>query len=249
MKRIDFTVEWHNSVTSSNSICAQRCEEGAAEGLVIAAMFQEMGRGQRGNSWESEAGRNLTFSILLRPGHLRVDEQFYLSKVAAASVCDWVSAYVSGDDVTIKWPNDIYIGDSKVAGILIENSFSSAMLGTSVVGIGINLNQQTFPDDIPNPTSLGLATGMEFDLHSSLAEFLECFARRYELLSDEQSRFQLDEYYLKKLYRRDLYHGYCDKNGNFKAKIAGVKPTGELVLQLPTGELRVYAFKEVMFLI
>mgnify|MGYP000921928492 CR=1 FL=1 len=249
MKTVDFTVEWYNRVASTNNICAQRSEEGAAEGLVIAAMFQEMGRGQRGNMWESDAGKNLTFSILLRPSHLRVEEQFYLSKAAAVSVCDWVSAYVQGGYVTIKWPNDVYINDSKVAGILIENSFSSPWLGTSVVGIGINLNQQTFSDDIPNPTSMGLVTGNEFDIKKSLDEFLGCFAQRYEMLFDERSRYLLDDYYLSKLYRRDSYHEYCDRNGKFTAKIAGVKPTGELVLQFHSGEQRAYAFKEVMFVV
>jgi len=123
-----FQVEWYKRVSSTNDVCQQYATKGADEGIVVAAEFQEQGRGQRGNAWESQEGQNLTFSVLLRPNFLPVAEQFYLSKAISLAVSDWLVAYVTNKPVKIKWPNDIYIGDSKVCGILIENSFSSKYL-------------------------------------------------------------------------------------------------------------------------
>jgi BirA family biotin operon repressor/biotin-[acetyl-CoA-carboxylase] ligase len=193
-------------------------------------------------------GLNLTFSILLRPVFLQVEEQFTLSKIVAISVCDWIGAYLKDKTVAIKWPNDIYIGDSKVAGILIENSFSSSSLDVSVVGIGINLNQEAFSSDLPNPTSMMLETGATFDLDRSLEEFLSCFNERYYQAA-EGDRGMIDSEYLNKLYRKDIYCTYRASNDEFKAKIVGVKPTGELMLQTKEGQERSFAFKEVIFVI
>lgn len=243
-----FKTVWHDKVSSTNDICMDSARNGGDEGVVVAAKYQEQGRGQRGNSWESEQGLNLTFSILLLPNFLRVDEQFLISKIAAISVCDWISAYLKDKHVAIKWPNDIYIDNNKVAGILIENTFSSSTLDISVVGIGINLNQREFSTDLPNPTSLSIETNQVFDLKISLEEFLSCFNERYRQAKSGEVAL-IDSEYLNKLYRKDIYCTYRASNDEFKAKIVGVKPTGELMLQTEKGEERSFAFKEVVFVI
>ncbi|MEW5846240.1 MAG: biotin--[acetyl-CoA-carboxylase] ligase [Bacteroidota bacterium] len=245
---MDYRIEWFKSVSSTNDICQQRANMGVAEGVVIAAEFQEQGRGQRGNAWESQAGLNLTFSMLLRPTFLPVGEQFYLSKAIALAITDWLKAYVENKPVKIKWPNDIYIGNSKICGILIENSFSGQNLETSVVGIGVNLNQINFPDDLPNPTSLLLETGKKVTPQDALPEVISCIGARYLQLV-ESNRVAIDNDYLNAIYRKDQLCKYYSNGEEFEATITGIHPTGELILKTSNGEIRTFAFKEVTFII
>lgn len=245
---IHFNTHWFAELTSTNDKCMEMASQGADEGLVIAAEFQTLGRGQRGNKWDSERGLNLTFSILVRPTFLAVADQFYLSKITSVAICDWLTAYLPTDLVKIKWPNDVYIGNRKVAGILIENSFSGRNMETSVVGIGINLNQKNFSDEIPNPTSLVLETGKEMPPKNALEELLYCFKSRYEaLVASEREKISTD--YLNLIYRKDIFCKYYSEGVEFDAKITDVLPTGELILQTPGGEVKKFAFKEVTFLI
>jgi len=218
--------------------------EGEPEGYAVAAYLQEQGRGQRGNSWESQNGQNLTFSLLLRPTFLRVEEQFTLSKVIALSVCDWIDSHRV--TAKIKWPNDIYAGDRKVAGILIENSFSSPLLEVSVVGIGLNLNQTEFSNGIPNPTSMCQLTGNRFRPEIVLSEIVGSIQTRYARLSHGLWR-GINEEYIKSLYRFNEYHFYTSEEGRFKARIVDVKPTGELILETEEGVQKTFAFKEITF--
>lgn len=245
---MQFTIEWFESVTSTNDVCQKRSNLGAAEGLVIASEFQEEGRGQRGNRWESIQGLNLTFSVLLRPTFLQVSDQFYLLKATALAITDWLKAYVETGQVKIKWPNDIYIGDKKVCGILIENSFFSQNLDTSIIGIGINLNQTSFSDDLPNPTSLLIETGKRIAPKTVLPEVVSCIQCRYLQLVDG-NRNAIDNDYLNSIYRKDQLCRYYSNGHDFEATIIGVQPSGELILKTPKGEIRSFAFKEVSFVI
>jgi len=245
---VDFQIEWHKCVSSTNDVCQQYASKGAAEGIVVAADFQEQGRGQRGNAWESQEGQNLTFSVLLRPTFLPVAEQFYLSKAISLAVSDWLVAYVPNKPVKIKWPNDIYIGDSKVCGILIENSFSSRYLESSVVGVGLNLNQVSFPDDLPNPTSLALETGAKFVTRKVLPELVGCIGGRYHQLI-EGNRETIDHDYFNAIYRKNELCKYYSDGEEFYATIIDIQPTGELVLRTAEGAIRTFAFKEVTFII
>lgn len=245
---VKFNIHWFSVLTSTNDKCMEMASQGADEGLVIAAEFQSLGRGQRGNKWDSERGMNLTFSILARPTFLAVADQFYLSKVTSVAICDWLSAYLPPELVKIKWPNDIYIGNRKVAGLLIENSFSGRYMEISVVGIGINLNQINFSDEIPNPTSLILETGKEILPENALGELLYCFKSRYEsLIANERKKIDTD--YLNLIYRKDIFCKYYSEGEEFDAKITDVLATGELILQTPEGEVKKFAFKEVTFII
>ncbi|MDI3526556.1 MAG: BirA family transcriptional regulator [Tenuifilum sp.] len=243
-----FKVIRYKKVTSTNDVCQNLASEGAAHGTVVVSEYQEFGRGQRGNTWESEKSKNLTFSILTRPTFLSVVEQFYLSKITALSVTDWISAYIEKNRVKIKWPNDIYVDDKKIAGILIENSFSTQYINTSIIGIGININQDEFSDEVPNPTSLKIENGNEIDLELCLAEILECFKGRFAMLEQGQN-YDIDKDYLNRIYRKDKYFTYLSGTTKFEAKIVGVEPTGELVLQTKSGEVKRFAFKEIGFVI
>jgi BirA family biotin operon repressor/biotin-[acetyl-CoA-carboxylase] ligase len=219
-------------------------EKGEPEGQVVAAYFQEQGRGQRGNTWESDVSKNLTFSLLLRPVFMKVEEQFAISKVIALSICDWLK--MNDVDARIKWPNDIYVGDKKIAGILIENSFSSSQLDVSVVGIGLNLNQTIFSSDIPNPTSMKLLTGNEYRPEIVVSELMVSLQMRYLQLKFGLGD-KIKEDYLNALYRFKILSNYSTVDEKFVAKIIGVKPTGELILETELGEQISFGFKEIAF--
>ncbi len=242
--------------------------KGVFEGTVVVARIQEQGRGQRGAGWESEPGKNLTMSILLNPTFLRPDEQFQLNKAVSLGVAEFVHPLLhlpqrgretaprpgslpfgeSGERgmVSIKWPNDIYIGNKKIAGILIENTVSGNKLQQSVVGIGINVNQEKLYADLPNPTSLKRIIGKEFDQKQCLEELCSCIEARYLQLRAGQTE-SLDADYLKHLYRYGEPAHYKYKGETLKAKITGVSKTGKLLLEKENGERLECDFKEVRF--
>ena len=210
------------------------------------ADFQTAGRGQVGNVWESERGKNLTFSLVLYPQALPVNQQFLISQIAALSVKETLDAYTEG--ISIKWPNDIYWQDKKICGMLIENDLSGHNLLRSIIGIGINLNQTIFRGDAPNPVSLWQIVKQEVDREVVLRQFLSRFeAYNQALLSGEKAL--IHTCYMEALYWREGYHPYADAKGAFSARIYGIEPTGHLLLQSTDGAIRRYAFKEVSYLI
>ena len=212
--------------STNNYLREQSAKARLPEGSLVIADFQTAGKGQVGNSWESEAGKNLMFSILLYPDFLPANRQFLISQIASLSVKETLEKYT--DSVTVKWPNDIYWKDRKICGMLIENDLSGQYLYCSVVGIGLNINQEIFRSDAPNPVSLTQITGKTYDREDVLACFLRIFFNYYFLLLQENG-----------------YYFYIDENGSFEARIHAIEPTGHLILQLRDGERRRYAFKEV----
>lgn len=216
------------------------------EGSVLVADNQVAGRGQIGNSWESEPGKNLTFSLVLYPDCLPANQQFFISEIASLSVKETLDAYVG--DVSVKWPNDIYWKDRKICGMLIENDLAGFYLYSSIIGIGINVNQADFRSKAPNPVSLRQITGKEYDKEEILGHFLSLFYDYYLALLQEQYGL-IRERYRSALYRSAGYHPYRDEQGAFEARIHHIEPTGHLVLQLRDGSLRRYAFKEVSYLL
>ena len=147
--------------STNNYLREQSAKARLPEGSLVIADFQTAGKGQVGNSWESEAGKNLMFSILLYPDFLPANRQFLISQIASLSVKETLEKYT--DSVTVKWPNDIYWKDRKICGMLIENDLSGQYLYCSVVGIGLNINQEIFRSDAPNPVSLTQITGKTYD--------------------------------------------------------------------------------------
>ena len=221
-------------------------EEKLPEGSVLWADFQCSGRGQVGNTWESEAGKNLTFSLVIYPTLVLANHQFLLSQIAALSIKETLDAYV--EDISVKWPNDIYWKDRKICGMLIENDLIGKYIGCSIIGIGLNVNQRVFRGGAPNPVSLGQIKNADFDCEEILSRFLEIFYSRYmQLLQGEEESIQSD--YCYSLYRKEGCFPYHDDFGNFNATILRIEPDGHLILELPNGEQRRYAFKEVEFVL
>lgn len=213
------------------------------EGSAVYTDFQTAGRGQIGNTWESEEGANLMFSVVIYPDFLPANAQFLISQIAALSVKETLERHVP-DGITVKWPNDIYWQNKKICGMLIENDLSGREIYCSILGIGINLNQEVFRSDAPNPVSLTQITGRKYDITNELHAFLRVFYDYYLLLLKGETAL------IRQRYRKALFHGeglheYEDENGRFSARIYDIEPTGHLLLQLPKGEIRRYAFKEV----
>ena len=209
------------------------------EADVVVADYQTAGRGCGSNAWESERGKNLTFSIRLRPKDIPAKRQFHISMAVSLAVCDALGQYIG--DLAIKWPNDIYWRNGKIAGILIENVLKGSSIKESIIGIGLNVNQQTFLSDAPNPVSLWQICGQETDRMQLLGNILHGLEHR--LYGD------IRQPYLAMLYRRQGYHPYTDKDGVFMAELEDVEEDGRLVLRDDQGQLRRYAFKEVQFII
>jgi|WetSurMetagenome_2_1015567.scaffolds.fasta_scaffold78816_1 BirA family transcriptional regulator, biotin operon repressor / biotin---[acetyl-CoA-carboxylase] ligase len=235
----------HEKVSSTNSVAATLCSDGnLPEGTVITAGWQEKGKGQQGNKWESEAGMNLLFSIILYPSAIKADEQFYILKVIALGVYDVLTALTS--DVKIKWPNDIYVKDDKIAGILIENSVMGSSIKNSIAGIGINVNQERFLSDAPNPVSLRMITGKVFDTGVFLKDVCKAIDKRYAMLrSGDRARLTTD--YKDALYRYCRWHSFKDHEGEFSGMIEDVTDSGLLVVRKKVGTIKEYAFKEIEY--
>lgn len=215
------------------------------EGSIAYTLNQTKGRGIGTNQWESEPYKNLTFSILLHPDFLKAIEQFYLLKAIAIAVFDFISIYT--DKVSIKWPNDIYVADKKIAGILIENSIERDIIKQSIVGIGININQKTFSSDAPNPVSLFQINQQEYDVEECLKLISGHIERQYSLLSARDFK-SIDRNYLKTLYRFNQLSEYSANGIKFSGTIIAVESTGELVIIDNFGQTRNFLFKEVEYL-
>lgn len=217
------------------------------ENSVVITPYQTAGRGQIGNGWESELNKNLTFSLLLKPFFLAPHLQFYISKVVSLAIVDTIKQ-VADIKACIKWPNDIYVDDSKVCGILIENSILGSQLDYCIAGIGLNVNQENFTSGAPNPASLKQLSGKVFNLELVLDRLLENIEQRYHEL--EINRLKLiDKEYFNALYRKDGMHAFEDKNGRFKASIYHISEMGIMTLMDTNGKKREYAFKEVSFVV
>ncbi|MBS2096882.1 biotin--[acetyl-CoA-carboxylase] ligase [Carboxylicivirga linearis] len=214
------------------------------EGIIITTSHQVAGKGQAGNTWESEKGKNLTFSLLLRPDFLEPHKQFYISKIVSLGLIDTIREFLCG--ITIKWPNDIYIGDKKLAGILIENSILGPHLDYCIIGIGLNVNQTNFVSDAPNPVSLKGISMTDFDLDELLDKIINHIQKRYNQLKQGMEK-DIDHEYFSLLYRNIGKHPFKDENGYFRASIKSVNEMGLLTLKDEEGSLREYAFKEVEF--
>jgi BirA family transcriptional regulator, biotin operon repressor / biotin---[acetyl-CoA-carboxylase] ligase len=235
----------HEKVSSTNSVAAALCREGdVPEGTVVTALWQENGKGQQGNTWESEPGKNLLFSIILYPMSLKAWEQFYILKVIALGVYDTLSQLTEG--VKIKWPNDIYVKDDKIAGILIENSIMGSSIKNSVAGIGINVNQEVFLSDAPNPISMRMVTGRNCDLDLLFKNVCQAIDARYAQLNRED-RMSLTKDYKNALYMFCRWHRFSDEDGAFTGMIEDVTESGLLVVRKKDGSIKEYAFKEIKF--
>lgn len=232
---------------STNNYLANLCDtQHVPELTTVWTGFQTSGRGQRGNTWESEAGSNLLFSYVLHPHFLDIKKQFLLAEIGALAYYDILSTITGG--ITIKWPNDIYWMDKKISGTLIENDLSGIHISRSIAGTGININQENFVSDAPNPVSLFQITGKKWDCRTLLESILERIAHYYRLLQEGETGY-ISSQYMQALYRREGYHTYKDPSGIFRARIVEIEPSGRMHLEDENGNCRSYLFKEVQYII
>jgi BirA family biotin operon repressor/biotin-[acetyl-CoA-carboxylase] ligase len=235
IKETDSTNHW---------LKAQNEKQPLSEGTVVIAEFQTAGKGQRGNRWESEPGKNITCSILLYPEFLPAKQCFLLSEAVALGLKDVVEQYLR--PVEIKWPNDLYHQNKKIAGILIENEWIGPMVGQSVIGIGLNVNQEQFPDILPNAVSMKQILGKEIQIDMLLEKMTHAILFRYQALKAGNTRSIVSAYH-DALYRKSGFHLFSDNNGLFSARIERVTDDGSIHLITDTEEKRSYAFKEVNY--
>jgi len=219
-------------------------QEQLEEGTAVFTDFQTAGKGQRGNGWESENGKNLMFSIVFYPDMIKANEQFVISQAVSLGVVDFLLRYTN--DITIKWPNDIYWQDKKICGILIENTLQEDRIKESVCGIGININQEKFLSDAPNPISLIQITRQKYSLELMRSEVCERIMSRYKQMADGGTS-QIREEYKLHLFRRNGYHLYNDGSTDFHARIKDIETSGRIVLETEGGEEKCFAFKEVKY--
>ena len=228
---------------------------------LIYTTYQTAGRGQTGNGWESERGKNLLLSYLLREPEVNISEMFLLNVIAAVAahrtIAEWLS-FEQRPMLSIKWPNDIYIGNRKIAGILVENSLSGTKIQHSIAGIGINVNQEQWVSGAPNPVSIKQLTGVKADIDAIVKRF------KHKLETNlSWNPVQLLNYYRVHQYRCNGYWPFVEREvstaptmnataeveGQFMAKIEGFLPTGELLLRDQQGNQRKYHFKQVRYVL
>jgi BirA family transcriptional regulator, biotin operon repressor / biotin---[acetyl-CoA-carboxylase] ligase len=239
-KNLVFMPECH----STNSLALKLCQQSplTAEGTVVITSNQTAGRGQRGNTWHSEPGKNLTFSIVLRPNFLPVNDLFYLNIFSSLALHDYLSEK-GCPSVNIKWPNDIYVQEKKICGLLVENLLQGNELNGSVLGIGLNINQERF--DVDHATSLSVVLNRQLKLQEELEILLTKIEVRYlQLRANKLSGLMED--YLQAMYWLNEAHSFTSFGDTFEGTICGVDRSGRLRVRIGDRE-RVFETKEIRY--
>lgn len=235
---------------STNSYAQQLIESGYVhEGDVISTQFQENGRGQRDNFWESQPGMNLLVSIILEPKMIPPSQQFVLTQLVSLALVDLIKEYVLIADVKIKWPNDIYVNNMKVAGILFQNFIKGNEIEFSIAGIGINVNQKKFYSGAPNPISIIHHTNQPTDLNVLLDKLLVKIGVNYEIYRLKESFQELKSKYILNLFRYNEWAAYSAGNNFFNGKIIDIDEFGRLKVKFKSGKEKKFGFKEIEFVV
>jgi len=239
-KNLVFMPECH----STNSFAIQLCQQSSpiAEGTVVITANQTSGRGQHGNTWLAEPGKNLTFSVILKPTFLSINDQFYLNIFTSLAIHDYLRDK-GCPNLSIKWPNDVYVNEKKICGILIENQLLGNLLCNTVIGIGLNMNQQEF--EIHRATSLSLTLDREFELQSELEILLSMVEARYLQLRQNKLTVLLEDY-LRAMYWLDELHTFSSNGHDFEGTICGVDQSGRLRVKISSEE-KVFGMKEISY--
>lgn len=233
------------TVDSTNNFLRNYTPEEGERMTIVVAEEQLAGRGQGSHTWESERGKNLTFSILTHPDRVPLRNQFLLSEAGALAIKMALAEYVT-DDITLKWPNDIYWKDKKLSGTLIETKISSGHIKDCIFGVGLNVNQSEFHSDAPNPVSLCQIVGHELDREEILQKVIKAFCTCYALI-EKGGYNDISALYHDALYRKHGFYPYEDQNGAFEAAIVEVEDNGHLILRDRQGEIREYEFQEIKY--
>ncbi len=234
-----------DTIDSTNEYSKRLIKEGdVEEGTVILAEFQTKGKGQKDGYWESEKGKNLTFSIILYPAFLAVQKQFYLSMSISLGIIEFLS-HLSVES-KIKWPNDIYVNKNKIGGILIENSITKNLIASSIIGIGINLNQSEFKSNAPNPSSLYLELNKTYDTGEAYKILISYLNKWVSLLYNGNYK-KIRTRYKRNLYLINEKTSFTDVKGKFEGKIIDVEASGTIIIKTDSKKIRKYNFKEITF--
>lgn len=237
---------------STNRYLRQLCQEAGnnkvEEFTTVCADYQTAGKGQRGNSWEAAKGANLLFSFVCYPTFVPIRQQFVLSQLISLGIKETLDEYCS--DISIKWPNDIYWKEKKICGILIENDLQGNSIGRCISGIGLNINQEVFLSDAPNPISLKQITGEHYQRETILEKVMQRIEQSYQKLKEDSAyASELATRYAASLFRREGLHCYQDKDGLFNARLVRVEADGRFVLMDEANQERSYLFKEVQYVL
>ncbi|MBQ5818403.1 MAG: biotin--[Bacteroides sp.] len=241
-----------NETDSTNRYLQQLCQEAVnnkvEEFTTVCADYQTAGKGQRGNSWEAAKGANLLFSFVCYPTFVPIRQQFVLSQLISLGIKETLDEYCS--DISIKWPNDIYWKEKKICGILIENDLQGNSIGRCISGIGLNINQEVFLSDAPNPISLKQITGKHYQRETILEKVMQRIEQSYQKLKEDSAyASELATRYAASLFRREGLHCYQDKDGLFNARLVRVEADGRFVLMDEANQERSYLFKEVQYVL
>ena len=239
-----------DELSSTNSLLREiwKKEPSLSEAYALASFNQTAGRGQQNNAWVSEAGKNIAYSVFLRPGHLSPASFFVLSQAISLALLETLNQE-TGLQAEIKWPNDIYVDDKKIAGILIENELRGKSILGSIAGIGINVNQEQFSPNLPNPVSVFQLCGRTFDLVELTLALHGRLGEAYAKTFTEEGKTEIAAAYHRHLYRKEGFHHYKEGKSLFRARILRVMPNGQLEVESDEGWIRAFAFKEIEYLI
>ena len=236
----------YDSLDSTNTFSQELVSKSnPTEGTTVLAHYQSAGKGQYGRIWESKPKENITLSIILRPGFLEIKHQFYLNVISSLAVADMLEYYVK-DIVKIKWPNDVYVRDNKISGILIQNNLQGVSIVNSVVGIGVNVNQETFHHDIPNPTSIKRECGDQIDL-TELRKLLFGTFEKYYLQLKNGDRQELRKLYQDRLYKKGQASRFKLNDKTIDGVIHSVNRQGQLVIVID-GKQESFSKTEIQYL-
>ncbi len=215
------------------------------EGYVVITDNQTQGKGLETNSWESEVGKNLTFSIILYPD-FAAEQQFTLNKAISLGIYDFLQNKIGKVKVSVKWPNDIYLDDKKVCGILIQNSLIGNRFDYTIVGIGLNVNQSIFLSDAPNPVSMKMITGIDYNIEELLEKLLKAILLRYSQVKTLPKKIGQD--YQNALYRFMEWHYFEVKKNRIFGRIRGTNEYGQLLIETENKPVLICDLKEIKFL-
>ncbi len=247
MKRLNRNIVYLNEVDSTNNYANRLIATDCVKtDTVILTKYQSAGKGQFNNTWQSASDKNLLFSLITQPTFLLPEKQFLISKIISIAIVQYLSDF--SNLVSIKWPNDIYIENKKIAGILIETIVRGSTMDYCVIGVGLNLNQKEFDKSLPNPISLTQLINKKIDIESALNKIIANFYTYYNLLKNNLED-KIDSTYFDMLYRKSAWHIYKKDKTTFEAKIIGIGQYGQLILQKRDESVHEYYFKEVEFVI
>ena len=236
-----------NQIDSSNAYLQRQQSEGDIRNWVVSADEQTAGKGMGNNGWESEVGKNLTFSLAVDMGFLPAERQFLLSEAVPLGIIEVLDTLLPAEKLSIKWPNDIYFENHKLAGILINNTIKANMMDVSIIGIGLNVNQMNFQDWPTHPISMRRITGKDYDLQPLMEQIAERLLIKVKQLQSDPEAIERE--YLKRLFRYQSWADYEVNDKVMRLFMTGIDPFGRLQLVDERQQLHQYEIKQIKFVV